>query len=103
GQDRCPRVPEGEQANREGRVKRFDAVVIGAGHNGLVTAAYLSKAGKSVLILERAATTGGILRGPELAPGFTAPGLAHTVGRLRASVIKDVEPKQSGLALISSG
>jgi phytoene dehydrogenase-like protein len=68
----------------------FDAIVIGGGHNGLVAVAYLAKAGKRVVILERASEVGGILRNRTIAPGFTAPGIAHTVGRLRPSVVKDL-------------
>ena len=67
--------------------KRFDAIVVGAGHNGLTTAAYLAKAGRSVLVLERRERVGGILDTVELAPGVRAPGIVHTVGRLRKSVI----------------
>ena len=61
---------------------RYDAVIVGAGHNGLVTAAYLAKAGRKVLVLERRDRVGGILDTLELAPGFRAPGIVHTVGRL---------------------
>ena len=50
--------------------KRYDAVVIGAGHNGLVCAAYLAKAGKSVLILERRHLIGGATVTEEILPGF---------------------------------
>ena len=75
-------------------------VVIGGGHNGLVAAAYLAKAGKDVTLLERSDAVGGILRNTEIAPGFTAPGIAHTVGRLRASVIKDLKLAAFGLELI---
>jgi phytoene dehydrogenase-like protein len=77
--------------------KPLDAVVIGGGHNGLVAATYLAKAGKRVTLLERASEVGGVLRGPDLAPGFTAPGVFHTVGRLRASVIKDLKLQRQGL------
>ena len=49
--------------------KRFDAIVVGAGHNGLTTAAYLAKAGRSVLVLEKRDRVGGILDTVELAPG----------------------------------
>ena len=80
---------------------RPDVVVIGAGHNGLVAAALLAKDGRRVTVLERAAEVGGILRGGEFAPGFTAPGLAHTVGRLRRSVIEELRLEDHGLSLIA--
>ena len=76
-------------------------LVIGGGHNGLVAAAYLAKAGKDVTLLERSDEVGGILRNSEIAPGFTAPGIAHTVGRLRQSVIKDLKLPAFGLELIA--
>jgi phytoene dehydrogenase-like protein len=76
--------------------KTIDVVVIGAGHNGLVAASYLAKAGKQVVVLERADEIGGILRPTGPAPGFVAPGLVHTVGRLRASVIKDLKLERFG-------
>ncbi|MGZ4130963.1 MAG: phytoene desaturase family protein [Actinomycetota bacterium] len=73
-----------------------DVIVIGAGHNGLIAAAYLAKAGKEVTVLERADEVGGILRPVPLAEGFTAPGLVHTVGRLRQSVIDDLKLTKHG-------
>jgi len=48
--------------------KTIDTIVIGAGHNGLVAAAYLAKGGRNVLVLERSERTGGVLRGGEPAP-----------------------------------
>ena len=80
---------------------RSNVVVIGAGHNGLVTAALLAKDGRRVTVLERADEVGGILRGGEFAPGFTAPGVAHTVGRLRRSVIEDLQLDDHGLSLLT--
>lgn len=77
-----------------------DAIVIGGGHNGLVTAAYLAKAGRRVIVLERREKVGGILDTLEIAPGVRAPGVAHTVGRLRRSVIEDLRLVRHGLALI---
>jgi phytoene dehydrogenase-like protein len=76
-------------------------LVVGGGHNGLVTAASLAKAGHSVTVLERAGEVGGILRNTEIAPGFTAPGIVHTVGRLRASVVKDLKLVRHGLQLLT--
>src|SRR6187551_3570726 len=78
----------------------YDAIVIGAGHNGLVAAAYLAKAGRRVLVLERRETVGGILAEQELEPGVKAPALVHTVGRLRGSVVEDLALSAHGLRLI---
>lgn len=77
-----------------------DAIVIGAGHNGLVTAAYLAKAGRTVTVLERRERVGGILDTVEIAPGVRAPGIVHTIGRLRRSVIDDLGLVQHGLVTI---
>ncbi len=79
----------------------WDAVVIGAGHNGLVTAGYLAKAGLRTLVLERRDRLGGAADTSELAPGFNAPTLAHTVGRLRPSVVRDLGLAKHGLSLIA--
>jgi phytoene dehydrogenase-like protein len=81
--------------------KTLDVIVIGGGHNGLVAASYLAKAGKNVLVLERDERVGGILRGTEPAPGFTAPGLVHTAGRLRASVVKDLKLDRFGYGTVT--
>ena len=69
---------------------QYDAIVIGGGHNGLVTAAYLGKAGLRTIVLERRETLGGTAGTSELAPGARVPTLAHTVGRLRPSVVRDL-------------
>ncbi len=83
------------------RPNRYDAAVIGGGHNGLVTAAYLARAGLRTVVLERRETTGGAAATSELAPGARVPTLAHTVGRLRPSIVRELGLKQHGLRLVA--
>jgi phytoene dehydrogenase-like protein len=80
---------------------KWDVVVVGAGHNALVTAAYLAKGGLRTLVLERRERVGGASDTSELADGIQVPTLAHTVGRLRASVQKDLELARHGLSLVA--
>jgi phytoene dehydrogenase-like protein len=82
-------------------MKTYDAIVIGAGHNGLVCAAYLGRAGLSVLVLERRNVVGGMSETSEILPGVRVPTLAHTVGRLSPVVMRDLKLRAHGLELIS--
>jgi len=79
----------------------FDAVVVGGGHNGLVAGAYLARAGLRTLVLEKRATLGGTVETRPLADGKRAPGLFHTVGRLRPSVARELGLRGHGLTLVA--
>src|SRR5262245_37987193 len=77
-----------------------DVVIIGGGHNGLVTAFYLAKAGRKPLVLERRPAVGGAAVTDEIHPGFKVPTLAHTLGPLRADVARDMALERHGLHVI---
>ena len=79
----------------------WDAIVVGGGHNAVVAAAYMARAGIRTLVLERRDRIGGAATTSELAPGFRVPTLAHTVGRMRSSVVRDLELMSHGLTLIA--
>ena len=78
-----------------------DIVIIGGGHNGLVTAFYLAKAGFKPLVLERRNQIGGAAITEEFHAGFRSSVLAHCAGPLRPEVIRDMQLKQHGLKLIT--
>ena len=84
------------------RQTQYDAIVIGAGHNGLVTAAYLAKEGLSVLVLERQDIIGGACVTEQLYPGFYVPYCAYICYLLQGKVIDDLELKEHGLEIIPS-
>ncbi len=74
-----------------------DIVIVGGGHNGLVTAFYLAKAGFKPLVLERRSQIGGAAITEEFHPGFRCSTLAHNTGPLRADVLRDMQLERHGL------
>jgi phytoene dehydrogenase-like protein len=78
-----------------------DVVIIGGGHNGLVTAFYLAKAGYKPLVLERRAQVGGAAITEEFHPGFRGPILSHSAGPIRADIARDMQLEKHGLKMIA--
>ena len=77
-----------------------DIIIIGAGHNGLVAACYLAKAGLKPLVLERRDVVGGISITEEIVPGFRCSSVAHTAGPMLAQVLDELQLERYGLELI---
>src|SRR6185295_17121599 len=77
----------------------FDAVIIGAGHNGLVTAAYLAKAGLKVLVLERRDVIGGASVTEEIWPGYKVSTLSYLCSLLQPKIIRDLDLHRFGFHL----
>jgi len=77
-----------------------DVVIIGGGHNGLVTAFYLAKAGYKPLVLERRAQPGGAAITEEFHPGFRCSTLAHSAGPLRRDIVRSMQLEKHGLNMI---
>ena len=77
-----------------------DVVIIGGGHNGLVTAFYLARAGLKPLVLERRAQVGGAAITDEFHPGFRISTLAHFPGPLRAEIARDMQLEKHGVKTI---
>ena len=75
----------------------YDAVIVGAGHNGLTCGAYLARSGKRVLVLERKQQVGGASVTEEFSPGFKASTYSFIMGHLHPKVISDLELRKHGL------
>jgi phytoene dehydrogenase-like protein len=79
---------------------RYDAIIIGAGHNGLVTAAYLARAGRKVLVLERRYVVGGACVTEEVFPGFKVSTAAYVNSLFRKEIVRDLRLADHGFALL---
>src|SRR5204863_8133226 len=78
----------------------YDVIIIGAGHNGLVTAAYLARAGRRVLVLERRELVGGACVTEELWPGFKVSTASYVNSLFRPEIVRDLELKRHGFELL---
>src|SRR5437763_577867 len=78
-----------------------DIVIIGGGHNGLVAAFYLPKAGLKPLVLERRNQVGGAAVTEEFHPGFRSSVLAHSAGPLHPEIVRDMQLERHGLRIIT--
>ena len=78
----------------------YDAIVVGAGHNGLVNASYLAKAGKKTLLLEQNEVVGGAAITEELLPGFHFTTFSYAISLLRPDIVQDLNLVQHGLMIL---
>src|SRR5688500_6132974 len=79
---------------------KYDVIVIGGGHNGLVNAAYLARAGKRVLVLERRHVLGGAAVTEEVFPGFKFSVCSYVVSLLRPEIIRELDLSRHGLEIL---
>src|SRR5262245_59156633 len=79
---------------------RYDAIVIGGGHNRLTAAAYLARAGRRVLVLERRPIVGGAAVTEEVVPGFRFSVCSYVVSLLRPQIIRELDLPRHGLEIL---
>ena len=79
---------------------RYDAIIVGAGHNGLTAAGYLARAGLSVLAVERRGIVGGAAVTEEIFPGYRFSEFSYVVSLLRPEIIRDLELPRHGLKIL---
>jgi phytoene dehydrogenase-like protein len=79
----------------------YDSIIIGAGHNGLVCAAYLARSGQKVLVLESSGQVGGLAATREFHPGFKTS-VAHSVGHFPQKIVRDLKLESHGLKTASN-
>src|SRR5690349_8920045 len=98
--DRRSRPGARNQMSQPGTATPYDALVVGAGHNGLTASAYLARAGLRTLVLERRDIVGGACVTEEIAPGCRASTTSYIASMLRPEVIKDLRLGDHGLRMV---
>src|SRR3954471_13795576 len=81
-------------------MSNYDVIVIGGGHNGLVSAAYLARAGRRVLVVERRHVLGGAAVTEEIYPGFKYSVASYVVSLLRPEIIRELDLARHGLEIL---
>jgi len=79
---------------------KYDAIIVGGGHNGLTAAGYLGRAGLKTLVLERRSMVGGAVVTEEISPGYRISSVSYVVSLLQSRVIEDLELKRHGFEMI---
>src|SRR6188472_652366 len=80
--------------------RKWDAIIVGGGHNGLTAAAYLARAGRKVLVLERRHVLGGAAVTEEIFPGFKFSVCSYVVSLLRPEIIRELQLARHGLEIL---
>ncbi len=80
------------------KLDRYNSIIVGAGHNGLICAAYLARAGQRVLLLESSDAVGGLAASREFHPGFSTS-VAHTVNHFPQKIVKDLDLESHGFRI----
>jgi phytoene dehydrogenase-like protein len=93
-------TPKTETSEMTKPKSNYDCVIIGAGHNGLVTAAYLAQKGKSVCVLERRSVIGGCSVTEELWPGYKVSTASYVISLFLPEIIRDLKLKENGLSIL---
>ena len=88
---------------QQGTSARYDCIVIGAGHNGLICAAMLARGGRSVLVVEAQPQLGGAALTREFSPGFKVSACAHLVHLMPADLLRDLDLATHGLDWAAEG